>query len=223
MRMTKGFIFDPSLVLYLPLYKLDGASFRSEDAYGHLCTRIGALWRPTGYYLNGDDKLTIPDHPVFNFGTTGDLTLAFWFKHTPGSQAERVIYKSASGGVNPRFTMAFQATDGRLFAAITDAAGNGASLVGTLNASDGQWRLGLASFDRDDPAGAVLMLDTQIDVTADPTVVGDISTVGRSVYIGTKEASEYYGGDLGEIWIYARALSFVEKINLYLATEWRYR
>ena len=39
-----GFIFDPSLVLYLSLWKLDGDSFMSKDAYGHLCTVTGALY-----------------------------------------------------------------------------------------------------------------------------------------------------------------------------------
>lgn len=224
MRMTKDFIFDPSLVLYLPLHELDGASFISRDAAGHLVTRTGALWRPNGHYFDGDDKLTVPDHTGFNFGTTGDLTLAFWFKKPTPDTLQRVIYKSAAAGANPRFTISFQAASGSpLFAAITDAGGVGAGLVGTLPTRDGQWHLGSASFDRDNATGAVLMLDTQIDQIANPTAVGSISTAGRPVYIGTMEASDYVIGDIGEIWIFARALSYVEKINLYLATKWRYQ
>lgn len=37
----EGFILDPRLVLYLPLWKLDGASFADHSAYGHLCTVKG--------------------------------------------------------------------------------------------------------------------------------------------------------------------------------------
>ena len=52
-----GFIFDPSLVFYLPLYELDGDSFMSKDAYGHLCTVTGALWTLQGRYYDGVDDL----------------------------------------------------------------------------------------------------------------------------------------------------------------------
>ena len=51
------FIFDPSLVLYLPLYQPDGASFASRDAYGHLCTVTGALWTPQGRTFDGADDI----------------------------------------------------------------------------------------------------------------------------------------------------------------------
>jgi len=51
------FIFDPSLVLCLPLYERDGSSFPSRDTYGHLCTVTGALWRENGHYFGGLDYL----------------------------------------------------------------------------------------------------------------------------------------------------------------------
>ena len=55
----RRFKLDPSLVLYLPLYELDGSSFRSRDAYGHLATVTGALWTPQGRTLMGQmTKLT---------------------------------------------------------------------------------------------------------------------------------------------------------------------
>ena len=31
------YIFDSSVALYLPLCELDGTSFQSKDAYGHMC------------------------------------------------------------------------------------------------------------------------------------------------------------------------------------------
>ena len=51
------FIFDPSLVLYLPLGQLDGTSFVSQDAYGHLCTVTGTVWGSRGRYFDGADDL----------------------------------------------------------------------------------------------------------------------------------------------------------------------
>ena len=55
------FIFDPSLVLYLPFYELEGASFASRDAYGHLCIATGTSRRRGARYFDGnDDRLDFP-------------------------------------------------------------------------------------------------------------------------------------------------------------------
>ena len=49
-------------VLWLPLWKLDGAQFTSKDAYGRLVTVTGAPWGPQGRPFDGvDDKFSIPD------------------------------------------------------------------------------------------------------------------------------------------------------------------
>ena len=63
-----GFSPDPYCKLYLPLWKLDGDSFMSKDAYGHLCTRYGtgtpppAHWTPQGWAFDGvDDYVDIAD------------------------------------------------------------------------------------------------------------------------------------------------------------------
>lgn len=73
------FVFDPGLVLYLPLYQPDGASLASKDIRAHLCTATGASWRPNGRYFDGtDDVIVVPDTPELRF--TGDFTIAFWSK-----------------------------------------------------------------------------------------------------------------------------------------------
>ena len=51
------FIYDPYLVLYLPLYQLDGSSFASRDAYGNPGTVAGALWRPQGRFFDAIDDV----------------------------------------------------------------------------------------------------------------------------------------------------------------------
>ncbi len=59
---------DPSLVFWAPFYELDGASFASKDAHGHLCTRIGAIWTPQGDSFDGtDDYVRVQD---INFSAT---------------------------------------------------------------------------------------------------------------------------------------------------------
>ena len=68
-------------VLYLPLWKRDGASFMSDDAYGHLCTANGCLWTPQGRRLDGtDDKLTVS--AASSLDCTNALTVATWINQT---------------------------------------------------------------------------------------------------------------------------------------------
>ena len=40
-------------VLALDLKRKDGASFMSDDCYGHLCTNYGSKWQLDGRYFNG--------------------------------------------------------------------------------------------------------------------------------------------------------------------------
>ena len=45
------FIVDPYLVLHLPLSELDGKSFMSRDAYGHLGAWVTTIRRDAGSEL----------------------------------------------------------------------------------------------------------------------------------------------------------------------------
>ena len=81
LEVERAILNDPSLVLYLPLYKLDGASFMSRDAYGHLATVTGALWRPNGRYFDGvDDHIIVPHHASLDI--TDAITIEAWCKFT---------------------------------------------------------------------------------------------------------------------------------------------
>ena len=74
MKLKRSFILDPALRLYLPLWKLDGNSFQSKDAYGHLATVTGATKVLQGFSFDGvDDKITIPHAATLDFGLT-----SFW-------------------------------------------------------------------------------------------------------------------------------------------------
>lgn len=73
----KGATTDPSLVLHLPLRELDGDSFMSRDAYGHLATVTGATWTPHGRIFDGtDDYITVPYHAILNLRV--DFTIIMW-------------------------------------------------------------------------------------------------------------------------------------------------
>jgi len=77
MRTERDLILDPYLLLYLPLHKLDGSSFMSRDAYGHLCTVTGTLWTPAGRSFDGvDDTITFPLQDL----SSGSHTILVWIK-----------------------------------------------------------------------------------------------------------------------------------------------
>ena len=62
-------------VLALDFKHKDGASFISDDVYGHLCTNYGSKWQLDGRFFNGSSGyLQVASHPAFNIGT-GDLTV----------------------------------------------------------------------------------------------------------------------------------------------------
>jgi len=82
------FYYDPNLVLYLPLHKLDGTSFMSQDHYGHLIQNNGTLWRPDGreFGFGGvlDDYMVLNDGVAtspLNF-TSEDFSMIFRIKPT---------------------------------------------------------------------------------------------------------------------------------------------
>ena len=74
-------IHDPSLVLDLPLYELDGASFMSKDTYGHLCTVTNTLWRLDGRHFAGADFINCGTGP--SLAPSNALTIEGWFYIDP--------------------------------------------------------------------------------------------------------------------------------------------
>ncbi len=76
---------DPSCVLHLPLHRLDGASFMSKDAYGHLCAVTGALWTPRGRSFDGSDDY-IDTHLSTDLSGGGDFTTEVWVKADDSAQ-----------------------------------------------------------------------------------------------------------------------------------------
>ncbi len=50
-----AYAIDPTLVLYLPLWKKDGTALSTDDAYGHACTVVGTggYWELQGHSFPG--------------------------------------------------------------------------------------------------------------------------------------------------------------------------
>lgn len=94
------------LVLDLPLYKLDGASFMSKDAYGHLATVTGATFGIKGrtFVSASNNYIAITDvSSILNF-TSGDFSIVI-----------RCQPSNAGGGDQYFFTRGLVNTDGYSF------------------------------------------------------------------------------------------------------------
>lgn len=101
MNKAEKIIFKPSLVLYLPLWKKDGANFLSEDAYGHQSSVTGAKWTPQGRYFDGtDDVIIVPNKSCLQI--VDDITIIAWIKPS-ANRVEGICTKYISGATSYLF------------------------------------------------------------------------------------------------------------------------
>ncbi len=225
-----NFVFEPSLVLYLPLYELDGGSFASKDAYGHTCTVTGALWRPNGHYFDGaDDKIIVPDQSAFNVGS--QITVLTWINGAAQNQA-RVICQADYSISQLAWDMycSSNAPNTKFMVAISDngqwPGGHRKHYESSAAVYDETWHLIGFTFE-----GGTLRfyIDGQED---SPTKLVDDAITGIhdstvDIVVGARTNGAgfqlYFTGKQGEDLVYNRALTPQEIQHNYLATKWRYR
>ena len=208
--MRDNFIFDSSLVLYLPLYQLDGASLMSRDAYGHLCTVTGALWTPSGREFDGvDDYIDVATHPILNIGT-GDFSSGLWINWDIGKQGVAVDFFGGDAGnfvFHKSEVNALHLSDG------TDWPEFGAKAV------FGEWKQYFAVrkegvFYTYLDGGAITHFSAN----------WNINFATNPLYIGRAHGFvRYFKGPIGEVFFYNRALTPQEIQHNYLSTRWRYQ
>ena len=222
-----NFISDPSLVLYLPLHELDGSSFMSRDAYGHLCTVTGAVWRPYGYYFDGtDDWISIPTHSALTSPTQG--TIVIWFIHTVDDSKRLILGftdKDTSGQNGAKLeTNALNFVQWRMEidGAVTQElrTDNNIYVVGN-------WVCAIVTSD-----GSRVEIDTD-GVNRSLTVatgsnngdwIGDANNIDTIALGSLRRPTPEYGNfKIGEVSIYNCYKSFPERQAIYLDTKWRYR
>ena len=228
------FIFDPSLVLYLPLYEQDGASFMSKDAYGHLCTVTGALWRPNGRLFDGDDYIGCGDKNVFSFtdgaGTDKPFSVIIWFKQANATGAQYLICKHKGGG-SRAYEWMLRLNAGKLQTYFTSAPGDNVSnrigrgydTATTLNT----WYCAGLTYDGLEGEGGIKLFlngNRVDDVSQSSGTYTGMANTATPLEIGRANTpGNYFIGQEGEVWLYSRELSPQEVQHNYLATKWRYR
>ncbi len=220
------FIVEPSLVLYLPLYELDGASFASRDAYRHPCVVTGALWIPRGRKFDGsDDKIDLGNKAAYK--PADALSLLSWVKNTGGLANEELInYRVAGGGNN----VIYQINRLGVTVNVNDGSANGAIVSGLFSASlpATVYKMVGFAFSRANQKLYTyeegLLRDTDAIGGDYPLLISGGAGSPVSLYVGCASSGIRHAEmECGEIWIYNRALTSQEFQHNYLATKWRYR
>ena len=208
---------DPNLVFYADLAKHDGAAFMSDDAYGHLCTVTGALWRPNGRLFDGDNNvITLPTASSLDPVTNGSVGL--WVKANTITRSDTNvtgdnlycignIYLNVFFGATNNAIRVFR-YDGTLYY----HSGNTAVTTDT-------WYFVVVTWGT---AGIIIYLDGASD--GGDGVAGTHTGTGMNHYVGTHlGGSTAVDGLIGEAWLYNRALSAGEILHNYTCTKWRYK
>ena len=208
-EVIDGFARDPYCKLYLPLWKLDGDSFMSKDAYGHLCANHGSLWTPQGRKFDGvDDYVDCGSDESLNI--TDAITLEAWMNMSALTGAQEHIISKYQGGtelwelffsVNSQIAIFWEKNLGYQ---------NFASSV-TL----GEWAYLAVTFDYN--AGkAKCYLNGNLDAEYNETLK-IASNINSKVFIGKRDVG--YGtfkGLMGLVLIYNRALTPQEITEHYI-------
>ena len=212
------------LVFYLPLWALQGDSFKSVDAYKHTCTVNGALWIPKGRDFNGINAyLVTPALAPLEFGT-GDFTISSWVNlDTVGGVAQVIVRLSHNTGVASDYRSAgFFEQGGAIYAHSRTAAGSERTAANAIAATT-WYRLTVVRISE-----VVYGYINGAAMTTTGTAGADFDySSGGKVYIGAGDnnaggVAYFTEGIIGEVSIYNRALTPQEIQHNYLATKWRY-
>lgn len=211
-----SFIFDPSLVLYLPLYALDGFSFASRDLHGHTGTVTGARWRPSGHYFDGsDDKINCGHSPVFDLASLSIWVWVCLWAAAPANQWEGIVDK------NDAYSLRLDQDSTNVYGRFKVGGATRASNPYPLALK--QWYNVVLSVDGARTAGNIRLFANGEEVVAPADTGGMLDTNANDLYIGTTAGIYFINATIGEVAIYNRALSSPEIQCNYLATKWRYR
>ena len=210
------FIYSPSLVLYLPLYELDGASFQSKDAYGHLCTVTGGIWTPRGGNFNGTTDLLDCGRLTDLEGATKQWMIEFWIRVDSRDTNTRalVAYDANNALNNIDIYMYWNGT-----VAKTQLGGAGAEVTTSItDLEDGQFHhIGFGK----SANNVVIYEDMQL--LDDTAQAGGAMSSSHKLYICDDHNVSHGQGIVGELRIYNRLLTLIEFQRNELATKGRYQ
>lgn len=231
MKVRRDFLLDPNLVLYLPLWKMDGASFPSQDKHGLLCTVTGATWTPRGRDFNGTSDLISLGNPsqlIFGNGTV-DNAFSIWAWAKMDDATNFAIITKGIGAAAYEYAFYTQSTDLFSVSVYSNGDGNlerGRQYSTALTSKEGQWLFFAGSYDGSGTVGGFRLYLNAIRVDDTNLTAGvyvALNDKGRNAIIGQKWETSTLNGIIGELAVYKnRVLTQIEFQNIMLATKGRY-
>lgn len=222
------FIYDPYLVLYLPLHKLDGDSFMSGDPYGEVFTASGATWGMQGRVFSPASYLK---SSTANWrGTDSAGTILAWV-YTVTESDECIFSSCDEAGGTYYFNFGISNIGaGQNYISIDQRNNDTRDLIygSTDIPSLGEWVF--AALVSNDIAWTIYLncIPETLTVSSGANN-GDWlaeTTTRDNVLIGARQRnafSLYWTGMIGEVYVFNRDLTPIEMQNIYLKTKWRYQ
>lgn len=202
------------LVLYLPLWhpELNGSTIVSKDLNAHSCTVTGATWGTLGRTFNGSSHF-IDCGKAASLDITGDITILCWVNR---NDVEAGMFPVCKAGGSTTYQYALYIATGRT---LFFAYGNNQWLTAsTILVTASAWQMIGISLTA---ASGFYFINATTEVSGGATPVSQ----DKKLSIGRRGETDdlYFGGLIGEVLIYNRALTPYEIKSIYLATKWRYQ
>ena len=200
---------DPYCKLYLPLRKLDGDSFMSKDAYGHLCTNYGSLWTPQGRSFDGvDDYVDCGNKPSLDLTK---WTIEFWTRVNVNKDYNGFVIKGLDGSENWEI---LGQGDGTVILTTKFTDGTRGELITPADTIiTGEWAHFVYTYDQ--AQGRRFYRNSSL--IAEDTESKTPKTTTEPLYIGNeKGVTRFLDGLIGEVCIYSRDLTLQEILCHYL-------
>ena len=233
LKLKQRFQYDPSLMLYLPLYELDGAKIMSRDGYGTLCTVTGAMWTPQGHKFDGvDDNINcgnadaiayLPNGFTFNVwvnfsaldGVTNHMIVAVDSTASPGRQWELIRL----GGDGGRLTFYVIKADGTAYI------GRKMSTASALVV--GEWAMLTGVWDGGTTTASIKVYKNGVQVDDTDFISGTftgITDTGSNFTIGAGHGGvAFTPATIGEVEEWRKSVTLPEIQQIYLETKEMYQ
>ena len=218
-------ILGPQVRLHLPLYLLDGASFRSVDSTGHLCTSSGSVWRPKGRYFDGvDDFLSLTHHARLLPG--GAFSVVAWIKPNKITGTQQIFNKLNAGDFDDRTFSFYINTDDIIFRIWGNVTSNSIGRQASNKIVADKWTHVAGVY-----RGGVVSASVEVfvdGVRSDDANVqnGTFTAIGTSTktpFIGKEDGDvNYFSGLIGEVLMLIDIISPQQILAHYLGTKARY-
>ena len=209
---------DPSVVLYLPLHRLDGEAFASKDNSGCRCTATGCLWTPQGRIFNGTSGVITTEYKQ-SLDLVFGWTFICWFKSTETNNYRSLAAKGPANDIN-----FYRPTTNVLRCHTYDGTGWTVMDTAANDWFNGEWHQYAAVCPPDGTNAKAYRNGEQTAITGGNLSVRVPRTGSDKIWYVAQYGSglQYLNGTIGEVLIYNRALPPHEIQHIYLQTKGRY-